>query len=187
MPDDRDVEPTSPAIIVGLALVFAAIAALAAIDLALDLAEGASVLHVAAEGSVALLGAGGAVVMGRSLARARRQARAHAADADELGRRLEATRADAERWRRDAGELLRGLGAAIDDQFGRWQLTTAEREVALLLLKGLSHKEIASARGVGEPTVRQQAQAVYRKAGLAGRSELAAFFLEDLLPPAGAR
>jgi hypothetical protein len=32
-------------------------------------------------------------------------------------------------------------------------------------------------------TVRQHAVAVYRKSGLAGRAELSAFFLEDLLLP----
>lgn len=73
---------------------------------------------------------------------------------------------------------------AIDRQFERWGLFAAEREVALLLLKGLSHKEVASARETSERTVRQQALAVYRKAGLSGRAELAAFFLEDLLLPA---
>ena len=56
-------------------------------------------------------------------------------------------------------------------------------EVALLLLKGLSHKEIAEVRGVAETTVRQQARALYKKAGLGGRNDLAAFFLEDLLGP----
>ncbi|MBZ0120481.1 MAG: helix-turn-helix transcriptional regulator, partial [Sandaracinaceae bacterium] len=75
------------------------------------------------------------------------------------------------------------LGEALARQFERWQLTAAEREVALLLLKGLSLKEIAEARGTSERTVRDQARAVYRKAGLAGRSELSAFFLEDLLVP----
>jgi len=35
----------------------------------------------------------------------------------------------------------------------------------------------------GERTARQHAIAVYRKAGLSGRAELAAFFLEDLLLP----
>jgi DNA-binding NarL/FixJ family response regulator len=55
--------------------------------------------------------------------------------------------------------------------------------VGLLLLKGLSLKEAAEARQTSERTVRQQALAVYRKAGLAGRAELAAFFLEDLLLP----
>ncbi len=98
---------------------------------------------------------------------------------------LDRARAEAERWKRDAGEFLRGLGAAIDAQFARWGLSAAEREVALLLLKGLAHKDIAEVRGTSEKTVRQQALALYRKAGLSGRAELSAFFLEDLLLPAG--
>lgn len=96
---------------------------------------------------------------------------------------LDRARAEAERWRRDASGLLRGLGAAIDAQFERWGLSSAEREVALLLLKGLAHKEIAEVRGTSEKTVRQQALSAYRKAGLTGRAELSAFFLEDLLLP----
>lgn len=100
-----------------------------------------------------------------------------------LVRHLHEANAEATRWRRDAEGLLRGLGAAIDDQFDRWALSAAEREVALLLLKGLAHKEIAGLRGTTEKTVRQQALVVYRKAGLSGRAELSAFFLEDLLLP----
>ncbi len=38
-------------------------------------------------------------------------------------------------------------------------------------------------RGISEATTRQQARAVYRKAGVAGRNDLAAFFLEDLALP----
>jgi len=64
-----------------------------------------------------------------------------------------------------------------------WGLTPAEREVALLLLKGQSHKQIAYTTGRSERTVRQHAVAVYQKSGLSGRAELAAFFLEDLLLP----
>ena len=64
-------------------------------------------------------------------------------------------------------------------------LTAAEREVALQLLKGQSHKEIAYATGRSERTVRQHAVAVYQKSGLRGRAELAAFFLEDLILPTG--
>jgi DNA-binding CsgD family transcriptional regulator len=90
---------------------------------------------------------------------------------------------DARRWNREAQDLLAGLGAAIDKQFDRWGLTPAEREVALLQLKGLRHKEIAELRKTSERTVRQQALAVYRKSGLNGRNDLAAFFLEDLLLP----
>jgi DNA-binding CsgD family transcriptional regulator len=96
---------------------------------------------------------------------------------------LDRARAEAQLWKTEASEVLRGLGAAIDSQFERWALSPAEREVALLLLKGLSHREIAGLRETSEKTVRQQSLAVYRKAGLAGRAELSAFFLEDLLLP----
>ena len=91
---------------------------------------------------------------------------------------------EAQQWREEARNALEGLGAAIDREFAKWSLTEAERDVALLLLKGLSHKEIAAARHTSEGTVRQQALAIYRKAGLTSRSNLAAFFLEGLsLPP----
>lgn len=91
---------------------------------------------------------------------------------------------DAKRWNREAQNALQGLGQAIDRQFDRWGLTPAEREVALLQLKGLRHKAIAELRNTSERTVRQQALTVYRKSGLNGRSDLAAFFLEDLFVPA---
>jgi DNA-binding CsgD family transcriptional regulator len=100
-----------------------------------------------------------------------------------LIRDLEVARAEGARWRSDMRELLRGLGDAIDAQFERWQLTPAEREVALLMLKGLSHKEIAAVREASERTIRQQARAIYAKANLSGRAALSAFFLEDLLLP----
>lgn len=86
-------------------------------------------------------------------------------------------------WRARVHELMQGLGGAIDQQFDRWSLTAAEKDVALLLLKGFSHKEVAELRGRAERTVRQQALAVYRKANLSGRASLSAYFLEDLLLP----
>ena len=86
-------------------------------------------------------------------------------------------------WRASAMSALAGLARAIDERFAAWALTPAEREVALLLLKGRSHKQIAFETGRSERTVRQHAVAVYQKSGLAGRAELAAFFLEDLMLP----
>ena len=56
-------------------------------------------------------------------------------------RDLEVARLHGQRWRSESRALLNGLGEAIDAQFSRWSLTDAEREVALLLLKGLSLKE----------------------------------------------
>jgi DNA-binding CsgD family transcriptional regulator len=100
-------------------------------------------------------------------------------------RDLELARLQGQRWRSESRALLTGLGDAIDAQFTRWSLTDAEREVALLLLKGLSSKEIAAVRASSERTVREHARAIYAKAGLTGRAALSAFFLEDLLAPIG--
>ncbi len=98
-------------------------------------------------------------------------------------RDLEVARLQGQRWRSESRTLLNGLGEAINAQFTRWNLTDAEREVALLLLKGLSTKEIAAVRAGSERTVREHARAIYSKAGLTGRAALSAFFLEDLLAP----
>jgi DNA-binding CsgD family transcriptional regulator len=132
---------------------------------------------------VVLVGLLGSVVMARRLTLVLQSARAAEEDALALAERLRVTEAEAARWRGEARDLLSGLGAALDRQFGRWSLSPAEKEVALLLLKGLSHKEVAQVRSITEATARQQARAVYRKAGLSGRNDLAAFFLEDLLLP----
>jgi DNA-binding NarL/FixJ family response regulator len=97
---------------------------------------------------------------------------------------LEVARIEGQHWRAQARTHLRGLGAAISAQFSLWRFTPAEHEVALLLLKGLSCREISTVRTTSERTVREQARAVYSKAGLSGRAALSAYFLEDLLAPA---
>jgi DNA-binding CsgD family transcriptional regulator len=170
-------------LLIGVLVAFVAVALLAGMDVALDLHEGTTFAHVLTEGAVFLVGLIGTVSMARRLRSAVRGERAAREEALALAKQLEATRAEAARWRGEARDLLLSLGAALDRQFERWALSPAEKEVALLLLKGLSHKELAEVRSITEATARQQARAVYRKAGLSGRSELAAFFLEDLLLP----
>jgi DNA-binding CsgD family transcriptional regulator len=101
--------------------------------------------------------------------------------------RLETRQAERDVWKANAEKTLQGLARAIDDQFQRWGLTTSEREVAILLLKGYSHKHVARATGRSERTARQHAMAVYQKAGMGSRSELAAYFLEDLMLPSEER
>lgn len=166
-------------------VLFVVVAALAAADLAADLGDGTTVGHVVFEGGVVSAGIAGLVVGLRRMQALRRREREARASAAELGQRLSAVRAEAERWRTEAKDLLDGLGAAIERQFVQWQLSEAERDVARLLLKGMSHKQVGELRGVSEATVRQQARAVYRKAGVEGRHDLAAFFLEGLLAAPG--
>lgn len=90
---------------------------------------------------------------------------------------------EAREWKTAAQKYIEGLSQSIDQQLTKWNLSAAEKEVALLLLKGLSLKEIADIRKTTEKTARVQSIAIYSKSGLSGRSELAAFFLEDLLQP----
>lgn len=89
-------------------------------------------------------------------------------------------------------ELLRSQEAALDvargalsdvinRQFQTWALTPSERDVGLLALKGLDVAEIARLRGAAQGTVRAQLTRIYAKAGVSGRAQFAAFFVEDLL------
>lgn len=56
-------------------------------------------------------------------------------------------------------------------------LTPAEREVALLVVRGLSNAAIAKQRRCAVRTVANQLQAIYRKLGVASRAELGALVL----------
>ncbi|HVO59355.1 MAG TPA: hypothetical protein VMT53_00390 [Terriglobales bacterium] len=167
-------------VVASFIVLFAVIAILIACDIVADFRSGTEPGHVLLEGVIMALALAGLVIM--SL-----QFRAIHLQAKQLSVDLEAARREAQRFREEAHDALRGLGEAIDHQFARWSLSPAEREIGLLLLKGLSHKEIAEMRSTLEPTIRQQALAVYRKSGLRSRAELSAFFLEDLLLPVAQR
>jgi DNA-binding NarL/FixJ family response regulator len=99
-----------------------------------------------------------------------------------LSAALVAAQRDSEKWRANSRHHAEGLGLAIRAQFRDWSLTPGECDVAMLLLKGLSHKEVARVRNSSPATVRQQAASIYQKSGLSSRAGLAAFFLEDLFP-----
>jgi len=81
------------------------------------------------------------------------------------------------RMARLSGDLM----MVMQKQFTQWKLSPSESEVALLLIKGFSMREISELREVKEKTVRQQATSIYAKTGYAGRHELAAHFIEDLM------
>jgi DNA-binding CsgD family transcriptional regulator len=86
------------------------------------------------------------------------------------------------RAQEQALDVARGaLSEVIDRQFRAWVLTPAERDVAFLALKGLDVAEIAELRSAAQGTVRAQLTRIYAKAGVSGRAQFAAFFVEDLL------
>lgn len=71
--------------------------------------------------------------------------------------------------------------AVVQDYFGNLDLTPAETEVAWFLLKGMSASEIAGLRDTREGTVKAQCTAIYRKAGVTGKSQLFSLLVEDVL------
>jgi DNA-binding CsgD family transcriptional regulator len=168
-----------PRLHLALAGLFALIVVGAAADLTMDRPATLWSVHVLAELLLVALSLGAATWLAWGWYRALRDVRTLEAQVVERG-------AERDAWKERAGRVLAGLSAAMAEQFDSWGLTPAERETALMLLKGYSHKRIGRLTERSERTVRQHAVAVYRKSGLAGRSELSAFFLEDLLlPPAG--
>jgi DNA-binding CsgD family transcriptional regulator len=162
-----------------LTLVLLAVVAAGVIDLTLDAPRSWLTAHVLVELTLISISLGSAIYLWAGWYRTLRSLRRTQAT-------LSRQREERDRWRESAQRFLEGLGEAIDEQFDAWDLTPTEREVALLLLKGNSHKGIAAITGRSERTVRQHSVAVYRKSGLSGRAELAGFFLGDLLLPSRA-
>jgi DNA-binding CsgD family transcriptional regulator len=92
--------------------------------------------------------------------------------------------------RNSAEERLRRASGAFADllqeKFAEWGLTASERDVALFAIKGMSTADIAGLRSTSEGTVKAQTNAIYRKAGVSGRSQLLSLFIDDLMRDDGA-
>lgn len=169
-------EQEVPQLNLGLALAFMAIVVGGIIDLWLDDPDTWLSLHVILEVTMVTISLGLAILLWLRWVRTVRIL-------GRVSRSLESRRVEHEEWLRRAKAVLDGLGRVMDDQFVRWHLTPTEKDTALDLLKGYSLKRIAKSKHRSERTVRQHAVSVYRKAGLAGRAELSAFFLQDVMLP----
>jgi DNA-binding CsgD family transcriptional regulator len=80
------------------------------------------------------------------------------------------------------------LGAAsgafqdvIEQHFRIWNLTEAERDVALLSIKGVSIADIAEMRQTRVGTIKAQSAAIYRKSNVSSRAELVSSMIEELI------
>lgn len=162
----------SPALVPGILLL---VAIGFAVDLVLDRPSSWLSLHVMVEVTLMLVSLTFSIILWSALRKTTRQLQV-------VEGRLAASAAERDAWKQSAQAALAGFSSALDAQFTRWTLTPAEREVAMLLLQGLGHKQIAARTGRSERTVRQHAVSVYQKSGLGGRAELAAFFLEGIRP-----
>lgn len=145
------------------------------IDIAFDLYYGSTLAHISIELMLVLLSVSGVLwlvqhlhLQNRALEKIKQEI------AEEKKKKKPAAPTKGHEARSTMSEIMR-------QQFKSWQLTGGEQEVAILLLKGLSFKEIAGVRETHEKTVRQQASAIYKKAGVSGRHAFAAWFIEDFL------
>lgn len=71
-----------------------------------------------------------------------------------------------------------GLGQLADRALERARLTAKEREVARLLLKGLSTRELAGVTGNTEKRLKHHIASIFRKFGVRSRAEL----FHDIFP-----
>ncbi len=69
----------------------------------------------------------------------------------------------------------------MEARFQDWSLTGAEREIAILAIKGFSIAEMVTLRDTKQGTVKAQCASVYKKADVAGRVQLLSIFLDDLM------
>lgn len=145
-------------------------------DLFSDFNEGSTWWHLSVEGALGFLTAFGFFYLMKDSFLLKREL-------ENQKTLTEKHREEAALWRSQAKKHVEGLSLSIDAQLEKWGLTNSEKEIAFLLLKGLSTKEIAELRSTSEKTVRGQATSIYSKSSLSGRSELSAYFLEDLLVP----
>lgn len=69
----------------------------------------------------------------------------------------------------------------LEARFHAWSLTAAEREVAILAIKGFSISEMAKLRDTKQGTIKAQCASLYRKADVGSRLQLLSVFLDDLM------
>lgn len=69
----------------------------------------------------------------------------------------------------------------VEECFEEWGLSPAEREVALLAVRGCTNGEIAAIRNKSEATIKSQMNAVFRKAAVTGRPQLLSEFVDHLI------
>ena len=157
-----------------LVLVLLLVGVTSGMDLYTDLSHGASFSHVFKEGLIAFL----ALILVVWILYEQRQQLAQILN-------LKAELVQSEQQNSKANSYVitarKQLSEVISKQFEEWGLSSSEREVGWLLLKGFSLKEISAIRETHEKTVRQQASAIYKKSGLTGRHAFSAWFIEDLL------
>lgn len=157
-----------------LTIIFILLSLVLAGDIYEDVQEGSSLSHVIKESLIMVLGLIGLIVL---------WAKYFIAKSSNIDFKvnIEKIKTDLIHYKSETLHLSQGLGDKINDQLVEWKFTKSEKDIALLLMKGLSTRDISIARDSSEKTIKQHCTNLYQKANIKGRSELSAFFLEDIL------
>ena len=155
-------------------LLFLTISLFLCFDIYEDIQEGASLTHVTEEAFIMLLGFIGVLTLWLKWLITRRENKQISVNFIQL-------KDDLSHYKDQTRDLSQGIAEKIQAQLDSWQLTKSEKDIALFLLKGLTIREIAEIRNTSEKTIKQHCTNLYSKSNLSGRSELSAFFLEDIL------
>jgi len=79
-------------------------------------------------------------------------------------------------------EVNKNFWESIQKEFKNWNFTETEKEISVLILRGLSNQQIAGLRGKSLKTIENQSFSIYQKSGTTGKLEFIAYFLSPLLP-----
>lgn len=144
------------------------------IDVFVDIGLNVPLWHIIQESSLVLISGIGAVFLIFHIRRKSRRLKHLSSDLNQAKQQISSLNSKIDTEKKRYSQIIK-------EQFLEWKLTETEQEVAWLLLKGLSLKEVSVLRNTKEATVRQQASSIYSKSSLEGRHAFSAWFLEDLL------
>lgn len=147
--------------------------AFTSVDIALDLKEGLPLDHLVHELIILISSLLIVVYKIRIISKKNSQLKAYEDNSNQANAEIDFYKNKVKKYKNELNEI-------INQQFKIWGFTESEHDIAVLLIKGLSMKEISNIRGSGESTVRQQATSIYRKSQLENRNQLTAYFIEDL-------
>lgn len=153
----------------------------ALVDIIIDMNEGISMGHMIHEAALWFFSMAGAIYQFRIIKWQKSEMEGFQLKINELNSNNLQLKREQQDFQKKIAHLSSEFLFNMDEQFNSWGFSRAEKEIALLLIKGLAMKEIGDIRGSNESTVRQQASQIYKKSSLGGRMELSAFFLDDLL------
>jgi len=77
--------------------------------------------------------------------------------------------------------LRKDFDGLVRQKFVKWALTPAEKDISILLLKGLGTAEISEMRSTKLGTVKLQVHKILQKSGATNRAEFMSLFIDDFL------